>query len=343
MTTASPIQTGLLAYGMSGQIFQAPFVAAHPGFALHAVVERHQQRAAQAYPTIRSYPSVEALLADPELELVIINTPNNTHVDLATQALRAGKHVLVEKPVAITTAELEGLLNLAQQQNRHFLAYQNRRWDSDYLAVRDVVASGQLGKLHEVHFRYDRFRTPLNAKKFKEEPGPGAGLFYDLGPHLLDQAISLFGAPLSCTKTLTSHRPNSQVDDYFHLHLRYPEGLEVFLTSGLLVAQPGPAFVLHGTRGSFSKMRADAQEAQLQAGMRPTEPGFGHEAPEHAGRLTLAAPGTDELTTTAYPGLTSNYLGLFEAVFQTIRNGAPYPIRPEELRTQLALLEQPAS
>ncbi|QNE41337.1 oxidoreductase [Hymenobacter sp. NBH84] len=341
--TASPIQTGLLAYGMSGQIFQAPFVAAHPGFALRAVTERHQQRAAQDYPTIQSYPSVEALLADPELELVIVNTPSNTHVDLATQALLAGKHVLVEKPVAITTPELEGLLELAQRQGRHFLAYQNRRWDSDFQAVRAVVESGQLGKLHEVHFRYDRFRTPLNAKKFKEEPGPGAGLFYDLGPHLLDQAISLFGAPLSCTKTLTSHRPYSRVDDYFHLHLRYPEGLEVFLTSGLLVAQPSPAFVLHGTRGSFSKMRSDAQEAQLQAGMRPTEPGYGQEAPEHAGRLTLAAPGTDNLTTTSYPGLTSNYLELFEAVFQTIRHDAPYPIRKEQLLQQLALLEQPAS
>lgn len=341
MSIASPIQTGLLAYGMSGRVFHAPFLTTHPGFELRAVVERHQQRAAQDYPTIRSHDRVTTLLADPALELIIINTPNYTHVELATQALRAGKHVLIEKPVAVTPTELDDLLALGRRVGRHVLAYQNRRWDSDFQAVRAVVESGQLGQLQEVHFRFDRFKTSLNPKKFKEEASPGSGLLYDLGPHLLDQAISLFGQPLSSHKTLGIYRPTSQVDDYFHLHLRYPAGLNVFLTSGLLIAQPGPAYVLHGTRGTFSKLRADVQETQLQAGTSPDSENYGQEAAGHEAILTVAAPGTDELTTTAYPSQTGNYMGLFEAAYQTIRHGAPYPIQDAELRWQLALLSRP--
>ncbi|MCC2545620.1 Gfo/Idh/MocA family oxidoreductase [Hymenobacter sp. BT175] len=338
---SSPIQAGLLAYGMSGQIFQAPFLAAHPGFTLRAVTERHQQRAANDYPGIISYPSVEALLADEEIELVVVNTPSNTHVELATQALRAGKHVLIEKPVAATVAELQGLYDLGRTQNRQVLAYQNRRWDSDFQAVRAVVESGQLGQLIEVHFRYDRYRPVLNPKPFKETPGPGSGLLYDLGPHLIDQVISLFGRPLAVHKVQGAYRPETRVDDFFTLHLRYPGALNVFVSSSLLVAQPLPAFVLHGTRGSFVKARADVQEGQLQQGLAPTAAEYGHEDPAHAGSLTLADAG-GQLHTQPVPGRRGDYQGLFEAVYQAIRHQQPYPIREEELRWQLELLEQPA-
>ncbi|UOQ77955.1 Gfo/Idh/MocA family oxidoreductase [Hymenobacter sp. 5516J-16] len=171
------IQTGLLAFGMSGRIFHAPFIHTHPGFALRAVVERTRQQAAQAYPGVQSYGSVAELLADAALELVIINTPNNTHTELARQALLAGKHVLLEKPVATTPAELDELLQLAQERGLHLLAYQNRRWDSDFQLVRQVVESGQLGQLTEVHFRFDRYKAALNAKVFKEDPTtPAAAL-----------------------------------------------------------------------------------------------------------------------------------------------------------------------
>lgn len=339
--TPAPIRTALLAYGMSGKLFQAPFLSAHPGFELLAVAERTEQRMHRDYPAIRSYPSVAALLADPAIELVVVNTPSNTHFELARQALRAGKHVLLEKPVATSGAELAELIALAGQMNRHLLAYQNRRWDSDFGAVRRVIASGQLGQLIEAHLRFDRYKPTLNVKKFKEEPGPGSGLLHDLGPHLIDQAISLFGQPLSCHKVLGNNRSESQVDDFFSLHLRYPAGLHVWVSANLLVADPGPAYVLHGTRGSYQKGRTDGQEAQLLSGMTPHTPEYGHENPDLAGRLTLAAPdGT--LSTHPDPAAPGNYLGLFEAVFQTIRHGAPYPIRAEELRWQLELLEQPA-
>jgi predicted dehydrogenase len=337
MTTA-PIRTALLAYGMSGKLFHAPFLSAHPGFDLLAVAERTEQRMRLDYPTIRSYPSVAELLADPAIELVVVNTPNNTHFDLAQQALRAGKHVLLEKPVATSVAELQTLSALASQTGRHLLAYQNRRWDSDFGAVRRVVESGQLGQLIEVHFRFDRYKPSLNPKRFKEEHLPGSGLLHDLGPHLLDQAISLFGQPLSCHKTLGHYRPGSQVNDFFSLHLRYPQGLNVWLTSGLLIADPGPAYVLHGALGSYRKDRTDPQEAQLLQGLSPLANDYGREKPGQEGRLTLPGPdGT--LRTAPDPAAPGSYMHLFEAAFQTIRHGLPYPIRAEQLLWQNELLE----
>ena len=339
MSTVPPIRTALLAYGMSGKVFHAPFLTAHPGFELLAVAERTEQRMHLDYPTIRSYPSVAELLTDSNLELVVVNTPSSTHFELASQAMRAGKHVLLEKPVATSVAQLQELLALAKQTDRHLLAYQNRRWDSDFGAVARVVASEQLGQLLEAHLRFDRYKPALNTKKFKEEPGPGAGLLYDLGPHLIDQAISLFGQPLSCHKMLGYNRPTTRVDDFFSLHLRYAQGLNVWLTSSLLVAAPGPAYVLHGTLGSYQKGRADVQEAQLLTGMSPLAPEYGHERPGQEGRLTLSEP-DGILTTTPDAAAPGNYLDLFEAVFQTIRQGRLYPIRDEQLLWQNELLAQ---
>lgn len=339
-SSEAPIGAGLLAYGMSGKLFHAPFLAAHPGFALQAVVERHAQRMAADYPGIRSYPSTEALLADPAIELVVVNTPNDTHYDLARQALLAGKHVLVEKPVATTVAQWQELTALARQQGRHLLAYQNRRWDTDFGAVRRVVESGQLGQLIEVHIRFDRFRPALHTKVFKEDGRPGSGVLYDLGTHLLDQAIALFGKPLSFQKTVGRYRADSQVDDFFTIQLRYPQELHVWVTSSLLVADPGPAFIVHGTQGSYKKDRTDPQEAQLLAGMKPTDPAYGREQPGQEGRLTLADPANpgQPLPPTPDEAAPASYLGLFEAVYQTLRHGQPYPIREEELTWQLEML-----
>ncbi|RZK23049.1 MAG: oxidoreductase [Hymenobacter sp.] len=335
---SSPIKTGLLAYGMSGKIFHAPFLTQHSGFDLQAVVQRHEQRMQADYPHIRSYGSVAELLADPALELVVVNTPSATHVDLARQALLAGKHVLLEKPVATAAAEVHALFDLARQQGRQLFAYQNRRWDTDFGSVCRVVESGRLGRLIEVHFRYDRFKPQLNPKKFKEDAdSPGSGLVFDLGPHLVDQAISLFGQPLKVEKAQGSYRENSQVADYFNLHLHYPAGLHVYLSSSLLVADPGPAFVLHGTQGSYRQDRTDPQEAQLLAGMQPQNPAYGHEQPGQEGRLTLAAPdGT--LTATPVAAEPSSYAGLFEAVYQAIRHGQRYPITEADLAVQLNII-----
>lgn len=333
------VKTGLLAYGMSGKIFHAPFIDAHPGFELLAVVERHEKKAARRYADIISYDKTEELLNDEYIELIIVNTPNNTHFDLAEKTLRAGKHVLVEKPIAATVAQVKELYDLGRQVNKQVFVYQNRRWDSDFLSVKEVIESGRLGELIEVHFRFDRYKAALNSKKFKETRSMAPnGLAYDLGPHLLDQAISLFGRPLKFTRTTASYREGSEVDDYFNFHLSYPHQLNVYLTSGLLIAQPLPSFVVHGTLGSYIKDRVDVQEAQLDRSVLPTDPIYGVEPENSEGKLvTIAADGQKSIE--YMPSHKGQYIRLFEAIYQTIRNHAIYPISEEHIAWQIELLE----
>jgi scyllo-inositol 2-dehydrogenase (NADP+) len=336
---ASPIVTGILSFGMSGRIFHAPFVHAHPGFKFKAVLERTHKNAVEHYPDVVSYNSIEALLGDEEIELVIVNTPNHLHYEQAKQALQAGKHVLVEKPVTATLAQLIELFDIAKQQGKHLLVYQNRRWDSDFLSVKDVIESGRLGNLIEVHFRYDRYKSTLSPKAFKETAGtPASGLVYDLGPHLLDQVISLFGKPLTSNKVTAMHRQGSAVPDYFSYQLTYPHQLTVYVTSSLLVAQPLPAFVVHGTAGSYIKSRCDVQEGQLDKSMKPTDSTYGIEPDGCEGELTLMGI-NNERSVEKLPSQKGNYLNLFEAVYQTIANRALYPITDEHIAWQVELLE----
>lgn len=332
------INTGLLAYGMSGKVFHAPFVSTHPGFQLSAVTERNKKQAILDYPAVKSYDSVAELIADDSIELVIINTPNYTHYDYAKQALLAGKHILVEKPFTATSAQAKELFELAKNQGKKALVYQNRRYDSGFNSVKRIIASGVLGKLVEVHFRFDRYRNEIGPKTFKEEPIAASGLQYDLGPHLLDQAISLFGQPKSFHKVLSHNRENTKVDDYFAIQLSYPNELNVFLTASMLVADIQPAFVLNGVQGSFLKNHADVQEEQLLKGMKPTEAQYGWEYPNNEGKLTVVtADGGRE--TSLIPSQKGDYMGLFEAVYQNIVNNVPYPITESDIITQLEILE----
>ncbi|HTE00928.1 MAG TPA: Gfo/Idh/MocA family oxidoreductase [Mucilaginibacter sp.] len=333
------IKTGLMAYGMSGRVFHAPFISVHPGFELKAVVERHDKKAVLQYPNITSYNSVDELLADDEIELAIVNTPNYTHFDFAMQALAAGKHVLIEKPAAVTTKQVKLLYDLGRKMNKHVMVYQNRRWDSDFLSVKEIIESGRLGELIEVHFRFDRYKPTLSPKTFKETKSAAAnGLVYDLGPHLIDQVISIFGRPLSFKKTTATHREGSEVVDYFNFHLPYPHQLNVYITSGLLIAAQLPAFVLHGTLGSYVKKRCDLQELQLQKSMLPTESIYGLEGPGSRGRLvTIGLNGNTE--NEYIETKKGDYIQLFEAVYHTIRHNALYPITEEHIAWQIELLE----
>ncbi|SIR33961.1 Predicted dehydrogenase [Mucilaginibacter lappiensis] len=328
-----------MAYGMSGRIFHAPFLTTNPGFTFKAVVERHEKKAGKVYPEVISYNTTDELLNDAEIELIIVNTPNNTHFDYAVQALNGGKHVLIEKPAAVTSAEVKTLFDLGKKFNLKVMIYQNRRYDSGFISVKKVIESGRLGELIEVHFRLDRYRMPIGAKVFKEtKDTPGNGLTYDLGAHLVDNAISIFGKPLSYVKTTASHRPGSQVDDYFNIHLSYPNQLNVYLTSGLLIAEQLPGFVIHGTLGSFVKLRTDVQEAQLDAGMKPTDAGFGIEPEGSEGKLVLM--GVDNQKSVEWIASDKgNYNGLFDAVYHTVRENALFPITEEQIAWQLELLE----
>ena len=332
------ISAGLLAYGMSGKIFHAPFISAHPGFKLLAVTERHKKNAAQDFPGITSYDHTDELIADENIDLIVINTPNYTHYDYAKQALHAGKHILVEKPFAANPAQAKEIFELAESLDKKVFVYQSRRWDSDFNSVKKIVESGRLGKLSEVHFRYDRYRVEIGAKTFKEEPMAASGLQYDLGPHLLDQVISLFGKPASFQKILGKNRPKTKMDDYFSIHLSYPNSVNVFVHASMLIVDIQPSFVLHGQHGSFIKERADVQEEQLLRGIKPNDPGFGVEARGKEGKLTLIDK-SGERTQELIPSETANYMAIFEDIYQSIVNDQPFPVEQEQVITQLEILE----
>ncbi|WP_158796568.1 Gfo/Idh/MocA family oxidoreductase [Pedobacter sp. L105] len=332
------ISAGLMAYGMSGKIFHAPFISAHPGFKLHAVTERHQKNADKDFPGIISYDSTDELIADENINLIVINSPNYTHYEYAKQALNAGKHILVEKPFTASVAEAEEIFKLAESLGKKVFVYQSRRWDSDFNAVKKIVDGGRLGKLSEVHFRYDRYRVEIGAKKFKEEPMAASGLQYDLGPHLLDQAISLFEKPDAFQKILGKNRPGTKMDDYFSIHLSYPNDVNVFVHASMLIVDIQPSFVVHGQHGSFIKERADVQEEQLLKGIKPNDPGFGVEARGKEGKLTLIDKNGDR-TQELISSETANYIDFFEAVYQSLLNNAPFPVEQQQILTQLAILE----
>jgi scyllo-inositol 2-dehydrogenase (NADP+) len=336
---SSPIVTGLMAYGMSGKVFHAPFLSTNPQFKLKAVVERNQKKMAADYPDIISYDSVDELLNDPEIELIIVNTPSFTHVDLGKRVLEAGKHVLIEKPVSATAAEAKELFDLGKKVNRQVMVYQNRRWDSDFLSVKEVIESGRLGRLAEMHIRYDRYKPELAVKPFKEGADiPAAGIRYDLGAHIVDQAIHLFGKPLSFDRVDAIQRDRSENFDYMNLRLVYPGGLVVSLVSGLLIPDQLPAFVVHGTLGTFSKHRCDVQEPQLNIPILPNDEAYGVEPVGCDGKLVTI--GIDEEKSIEFiTAPKGDYNNLFYAVYHAIRENALYPITEEHIIWQMEMLE----
>lgn len=336
-----PIVTALLAYGMSGKLFHAPFVNLNPGFDFKGVLEHNTKRVNADYPDVKSYNTLEEILEDPEIELIIINTPSNTHVDYSRKALLAGKDILVEKPFAPSSAEAKEIFDLGRKLDRKVMVYQNRRFSSDFAITRDIIKSGKLGELIEVHFRYDRYRAAIGPKVFKETPLPAAGIVYDLAAHLLDQVICILGKPLSFNKVTGIFRKNSQVDDYGHIHLIYPKQVNVFITTSMLVADPQPGIIIHGTQGSFVKAFCDKQEEQLIAGMKPDAPDFGKEDAGNEGKLSLMNENCEK-TVELVPSVIGKYMDLFDAVIQTIRNGTEFPVKEDEVLAQIEILESEA-
>ncbi|MCL7986390.1 Gfo/Idh/MocA family oxidoreductase [Sphingobacterium sp. lm-10] len=337
MNKQGKIITGLLAYGMSGKVFHAPFLYGNDLFDLRAVVERTKKNAHVDYPGIISYDSVDDFLLDPQIELVIVNTPNDTHFEFAKRAIEYGKHVLIEKPFAPTLEEANELFALGEKYRKQVFAYHNRRFDSDFLSLKYVLDKKFVGQPIELHLRFDRYKTVIGPKVFKETKRPGAGVIYDLGSHLLDQALSLFGKPKSMTKIAGAYREASEVDDYGTIILSYVDGLNVFITTSLLAADPQAAFVLHGTQGSFIKQRADVQEAQLLAGVMPNDPIYGLEAPDVDGLLTVNL-GDGELEKIVVPSERGQYSEVFRQVYESIRHAAPYYVTADQIRWQLEIL-----
>lgn len=327
----------MLAYGMSGKVFHAPFLASNKGFELYAVLERNQKKAVADYPNIKSFDSISELLSDDKIELVVVNTPNNTHFEFAKLALEAGKYVLIEKPATTTAEEFAKLLAVAEKVNRKVFVYHNRRWSSDIMATKEVIKSGKLGEIVEMHLRFDRYRPAIGAKSFKETPVPSSGIWYDLGSHLIDQAISIFGTPISHFGTKNSYRENSQVDDFGFMHILFPNKVNVFITTSFLVPNPQAGILIHGSKGSFVKEFCDEQENQLVDGMSPLDSEFGLEKPNKEGKLTYYNENGNRITETI-ASQKGNFNALFDEVYQSIRNNEDFSIDNQDIISQLKLL-----
>jgi scyllo-inositol 2-dehydrogenase (NADP+) len=323
----SPINTALCSFGMSGKLFHAPFLQVLDGFNFYGVWERSKKAAQEIYPSVISYNSYEELLADDTIELVIVNTPNYTHFEYAKKALLAGKHVIVEKPFTVLVEEGEELIALAKQQQRLLSVYQNRRFDSDYKVVKRIVNEGLLGEMVEAEFHFDRYREELSPKAHKETPGLGTGSLYDLGSHLIDQALQLFGMPQALFADIRIIRPESKVDDYFELLFYYPN-LRVRIKSSYLVREPLPAYILHGTKGSFIKTKSDVQETALQAGVIPGTETWGAEPESERGFLHTEKNGS--VIREHIASEQGNYGDYFREIYNAIRLGKELPVRADE-------------
>ena len=323
----NPIKTALCSFGMSGWVFHAPFLQVHPGFDLYAVWERSKKLAQEKYPNVKSYDTLDELLKDEAIELVVVNTPNYTHYDYAKQALQAGKHVVVEKPFTVNSKEGKELIQLAKKKKKKLSVYQNRRYDSDYKAIKNVIQENLLGNVIEAEFHFDRFKEEVSPKLHKEVPGPGTGSLYDLGSHLIDQALQLFGDPIEIFADIQIMRPVSKVDDYFEVLLYYP-GMRVRLKSSYQVREPLPGYVIHGSKGSFIKPKTDVQEAMLQAGKVPGQPDWGTESETEKGLLHTEIDG--KVIREYVPSLKGNYLEYYEGIYKAIRNNEPPPVSAED-------------
>jgi scyllo-inositol 2-dehydrogenase (NADP+) len=275
-------------------------------------------------------------LADKEVELVVVNTPNYTHFDYAKKALLAGKHVIVEKPFTIKTEEAKELIGLAEQNDKMISVFQSRRYDSDFKTVKKVVDEKLLGNIVEAEIHYDRFNELLSPKVHKETPGPGTGVLYDLGSHLVDQALQLFGMPNAVFADLSIIRPISKVEDYMEVLLYYPN-LRVRLKASYLVREALPSYILHGSKGSFIKSRADVQEARLQASVSPDVVDWGLEPKSEEGILHTEKDG--KIVRGHVPTLRGNYLEYYNGIYEAIRNKKQPPVTAEDGLNVIRIIE----
>lgn len=320
---------------MSSRVFHAPLINTNPELRLTHIVQRHGDEAANAYPHAKIVRDLDGLLADPAVQLVVIATPNPTHFEIAQRALKAGKHVVVDKPFTISTMEADALIALAQEKGQMLSVFQNRRWDGDFLTVKQILQKRLLGRVAEFESRFDRFRPARNLKAWREQSLPGSGLLYDLGSHLLDQAVVLFGRPSTIYAELRRQREDAVADDRIEVHLEYPQ-LRVMVKAGMLVCEPSPRYVLYGTQGSYVKYGLDPQEAALKAGALPNQPDWGTENEAFWGMHAHCDPAPKR---TKYPTLPGSYPSYYTNVARALRGEEELAVRPEQARDVIRLIE----
>lgn len=321
---------------MSGKLFHAPFIHAHPGYVLAAVTERHKHDSRERYPDAVRYHSVEEMCADASLQLIVVNTPTHLHYEQGKLVLQSGKHLVIEKPFTITVKEAAELTGLAKEKNLFVSVYQNRRYDGDFRAVKKVLQEGLLGELKEAEIRFDRYRPSFSGKHHKEGDLPGAGILYDLSPHLADQAIQLFGFPDAVFADLIKMRDDVAVPDYFEI-LCYYNRLRVRLKATCIARESTYAYTLHGMKGSFLQQRSDMQEQQLLAGVTPSLESWCPAPEKPDGILHTTINGeTVRKETTSEPG---NYMGYYDDVYRALTGQGPNPVPPEQAILNMRIIE----
>lgn len=334
------VKAGLCAFGMSGKVFHAPFLKEHPGFFLSAVVERSKEESKEKYPEATIYRSVEEMLQNAEVELVIINTPVQTHYEYAKKALEAGKNIIVEKPFTVNVSEAEELVKLAEEKGLFLSVYQNRRFDRDFLKVKEVLNSGQLGNIKETEIRFDRFRTTPSGKKHKESPDQvGSGSLHDLGAHLVDQAVQYFGYPEKLFADVFSMKGSAFANDYFEILLYYKNDLRVRLKSSVFTKEDHYAYKIHGDRGTFLQERTDNQENELVAGAIPA---YGKEwmqplkEPDGILNYLNGNSDTERIFTSSEAG---NYMDYYQQIYEHIVFGYELPSPGKEVIQNMKIID----
>lgn len=329
------INVGLIGYGFSGASFHAPLICSVDGLALTHIASSNAEKVQRDFPAAVRVGSPQELMGAAEVDLVVIATPNTSHHALAMQALLADKHVVLEKPFTVTVAEARELIELAQQRKRVLSVFHNRRWDNDFLTVRHCIASGMLGDINTYEAHFDRYR-PHARQRWREQDLPGSGTLYDLGAHLIDQALVLFGTPDSVSADVCTQRAGGGAPDYFHLVLAYGSR-RVILHSGAVVSNPGRRMQVHGSAGSYVKYGIDPQESALIDGGSPRTAEWGGESEAAYGQLTRERDGV--MVTEAYPTIPGAYQRFYQGIVAAIADGKPVPVSPLDALNVIKVIE----
>lgn len=327
------IRVGVIGYGYASKTFHAPLIAGTAGMTLAAISSSDESKVKADWPNVDVVADPKRLFNDPNIDLIVIPTPNDTHFPLAKAALEAGKHVVVDKPFTVTLSQARELDALARSYGRLLSVFHNRRWDSDFLTLKALLADGALGEVAYFESHFDRFR-PQVRDRWREQGGPGSGIWYDLAPHLLDQAVNLFGLPVSLTVDLAQLRPGAQSTDYFHAVLTYPQR-RVVLHGTMLAAAESARYIVHGTRGSYVKYGLDPQEERLKSGARLPQEDWGYDMRD--GVLTrIDGEARKEETWLTLPG---NYPAYYAAIRDALTGGGENPVPASQAIRIMELIE----
>lgn len=330
------IRVGLVGFGMAGRVFHAPTISAVDGLELAAVVERSGREAERRYPTVATYPSLEAMLADASLELIVVATPNLTHAPLALEALEAGRHVVVDKPVGITSGEISTLAAASERTGRLLIPYHNRRWDNGFRTLQKLLKEESAGRVVFFESTFDRWRPGLRPGAWREKAIPGSGILLDLGTHLVDEALQLFGVPLAVGAEVDCERDHAAANDAFTLRLRYA-GFSASLSANCLAAVSRPHYTVRGTKGAYVKWGLDPQEARLKETGRIEEPGWGVEPASGWGILTTDQEGS--LVSRPIEPIPGDYRLFYAGVRDAILGKSAPPVLPIDAWRAARVLE----